>query len=243
MVFHPREGWSSDGSRRAPALSRRSFLAGADRGRAGRRAAACGSSGSSTATTAGSTTTTQPLALPRPNAPGHLAAVRIQSGHRRRIGAGEERHTQAVQLGGLHQPEGPQRLRQEVQLQGGADHVQHHERGHRQAADRSIRFRSSSSPPSTSWASWWRASWPVPSTTPTSPTSPRPGPSTRTRSTTRAGSTRCPTRSTPPASPGGRTRWTRIPTPWPIRGRCRGTPSTRARWPSSTTTARAWPWA
>ena len=51
-----------------------------------------------------------------------------------------------------------------------------------------------------------------------------------------------PTPSTPPVSPGGRTRWRRTPSPWPTRGPCPGTPNTKGRWPSSMTTARAWPW-
>ncbi len=69
MTFHPREGWSADGTRRPPGLSRRTFLAGATTTGLAAALAACGSSSSSTGTTAGSTTTTQPLALPRPNDP------------------------------------------------------------------------------------------------------------------------------------------------------------------------------
>ena len=47
------------------------------------------------------------------------------------------------------------------------------------------------------------------------------------------------TRSTRPASPGVRTTCRRTPTRWRTRGPCPGRPSTRARWPSSTTTGRA----
>jgi spermidine/putrescine transport system substrate-binding protein len=64
VVFHPREGWSPDGSRSGPVVSRRSFLAGVTT--AG-LAAAAGAFVSETAAT--SAATTRPLPLPRPNQP------------------------------------------------------------------------------------------------------------------------------------------------------------------------------
>ncbi len=78
-----------------------------------------------------------------------------------------------------------------------------------------------------------------PSTTPTSRTSRRPGRSSRTRSTTRVGSTRSRTRSTPPASRGVTTTSPGAPhdmaNPWAFPWQTR---STRARSRSWTTTAR-----
>ena len=65
MTYHPREGWSEDGTRRPTGVSRRTFLAGATATGLAAALAACGSSGNA----AQSTTTTQPLALPRPNDP------------------------------------------------------------------------------------------------------------------------------------------------------------------------------
>ena len=66
MTFHPREGWSEDGTRRTPGVSRRTFLAGA--ATTGFAAALAAASGGS-AGAATKTKTTQPLALPRPDAP------------------------------------------------------------------------------------------------------------------------------------------------------------------------------
>jgi spermidine/putrescine transport system substrate-binding protein len=63
VVFHPREGWSADGSRKSPGLSRRSFLAGVATAGLAATAAAMGP-----APTAGATAS-QSLTLPRPNAP------------------------------------------------------------------------------------------------------------------------------------------------------------------------------
>ena len=62
MVFHPREGWSGDGSTGSPALSRRSFLAGAV---TTGLAATLASSGTASA----ATSTSNPLPLPRPANP------------------------------------------------------------------------------------------------------------------------------------------------------------------------------
>ena len=62
MVFHPREGWSGDGSTGSPALSRRSFLAGAV---TTGLAATLAASGTATA----ATSTGNPLPLPRPDNP------------------------------------------------------------------------------------------------------------------------------------------------------------------------------
>ena len=66
MVFHPHEGRSGDGSTRSPALSRRSFLAGA----ATTGLAALAASGSSGSGIAGAATpSSQSLPLPRPDDP------------------------------------------------------------------------------------------------------------------------------------------------------------------------------
>jgi spermidine/putrescine transport system substrate-binding protein len=66
MVFHPREGWSGDGSTRSSGLSRRSFLAGAvSTGLAALAANGASSSGIAGAATPGS----QLLPLPRPDNP------------------------------------------------------------------------------------------------------------------------------------------------------------------------------
>jgi spermidine/putrescine transport system substrate-binding protein len=62
MVFHPREGWSGDGSTGSPALSRRSFLAGAVTTGLAATLAASG-------TAAAATSTSKPLPLPRPDNP------------------------------------------------------------------------------------------------------------------------------------------------------------------------------
>src|SRR5271169_5618125 len=62
MVFHPREGWSGDGSTGSPALSRRSFLAGAVTTGLAATLAASG-------TAAAATSTTHQLPLPRPDSP------------------------------------------------------------------------------------------------------------------------------------------------------------------------------
>jgi spermidine/putrescine transport system substrate-binding protein len=62
MVFHPREGWSGDGSTGSPALSRRSFLAGAVTTGLAATLAASG-------TAAAATSTSQQLPLPRPDNP------------------------------------------------------------------------------------------------------------------------------------------------------------------------------
>ena len=62
MVFHPREGWSGDGSTGSPSLSRRSFLAGAVTTGLAATLAASG-------TAAAATSTSQQLPLPRPDNP------------------------------------------------------------------------------------------------------------------------------------------------------------------------------
>ena len=62
MVFHPREGWSGDGSTGSPGLSRRSFLAGAVTTGLAATLAASG-------TASAATSTSNPLPLPRPDNP------------------------------------------------------------------------------------------------------------------------------------------------------------------------------
>jgi len=67
LTFHPREGWSEDGSRRSHPLSRRTFLAAAAATGLGAGLAACGKSGA--ASPSSTTTPLAPLALPRPDHP------------------------------------------------------------------------------------------------------------------------------------------------------------------------------
>jgi len=68
VVFHPREGWSENRSAGVPLVSRRTVLAGALTTGLAAALAACGSSPSNSAGNT-TTSTTQPLALPRPDDP------------------------------------------------------------------------------------------------------------------------------------------------------------------------------
>ncbi len=231
--MHPREGWPKDGSR-PPLFSRRSFLTRS----AGAGLAALGGGALLDACAPGLAGTGS-VPLPRPNNPVTWSDLPGQQADRQRSAAGTRGHPPDLQLGRLRQPGLPESLRQEVQLQGPGDHVQHDERGHVQAAQRPVLRRVHGRDRGRARPAHRVQAGPAAEPQLHPEHQPRPGRTSPTRSTTGAGSTPSRTRSTPPAYRGAKTWWTRIRTRCATRGRCPGSPSTRARWPSWTTTGRA----
>jgi len=146
------------------------FLAGATTAGMAAFLAACGSSSSSS----GTTTTTAPLkslALPRPKRSVTWPVYAGQRGHRRRLQPEEERNPQALQLGGVHHQRSST-TPEEVRLQGRGDHLQHDDRGHRQAPIGAVRLRRLHAHGGRPRPARRGQDYPAPHTTPTSPTSP-----------------------------------------------------------------------